>query len=51
MHERFLAEPRWRGIRFIKGFLDSAPGTALQLDEFDGDLYADDLAAIIHQVA
>lgn len=43
MHERFLAEPRWRGIRFIKGLLDRAPGTALQLDEFSGDLYADDL--------
>ena len=43
MHERFLAEPRWRGVRFIRGLFDSAPGTALQLDEFDGDFYADDL--------
>ncbi len=45
MHQRFLAEPRWRGVRFIKGLLDSPPGKALQLDEFDGDLYADDLGS------
>src|SRR3984957_5316933 len=43
MHKRFLDEPRWRGIRFIKGLLDGAPATALQLDEFDGDFYADDI--------
>ncbi len=43
MHDRFLSEPRWRGIRFIKGLLDKAPATALQLDEFHGDFYADDL--------
>ena len=45
MHERFLAEPRWRGIRFIKGLLNKAPAEALQLDGFDGDFYADDLAS------
>jgi hypothetical protein len=44
MHERFMADPRWRGVRFIKGLLDGPPATALQLDEFDGDFYADDLA-------
>ena len=44
MHERFLAEPRWRGIRFLKGLLDKAPAIALQLDTDDGDFYADDLA-------
>ena len=43
MHERFLTEPRWRGVRFIKGLLDKPPAHALQLDEFDGDFYADDL--------
>lgn len=43
MHDRFLAEPRWRGVRFIKGLLDKAPAEALQLDEFDGDFYANDL--------
>jgi hypothetical protein len=42
MHEHFLAEARWCGVRFIKGLLDRAPATALQLDEFDGDFYADD---------
>src|SRR5579859_1536552 len=25
MHERFLADPRWRGVRFIKGLLDGPP--------------------------
>lgn len=44
MHERFLAESRWRGIRFIRGLLDQPPATALQLSAFDGDFYADDLA-------
>lgn len=43
MHERFLAEPRWRGVRFIKGLLDRPAAEALQLDPFDGDFYADDL--------
>lgn len=43
MHERFLAEPKWRGIRFIKGLLDKAPAQALQLNALDGDFYADDL--------
>lgn len=43
MHDRFLSEPRWRGVRFIKGLLDSAPARSLQLDEFDGDFYADDI--------
>ena len=43
MHERFLAEPRWRGVRFIKGLLDKPPPQALQLYAFDGDFYADDL--------
>src|SRR5437660_7012853 len=40
MHSRFLAEPRWRGIRFIKGLLDKPPAVALGLDEHDGDFYA-----------
>ena len=42
MHNRFSDENRWRGVRFIKGLLDSPPAMALQLDEFDGDFYADD---------
>jgi hypothetical protein len=43
MHDRFLAEPRWRGVRFIRGLLDGSPAKSLQLDAFDGDFYADDL--------
>ena len=42
MHERFAAEPRWRGIRFIQGLLDQAPAVSLQLDDFYGELYSDD---------
>ena len=42
MHERFLAEPRWSGIRFIKGLLGESPAESLQLDEFSGELYAED---------
>ena len=43
MHERFLTEPRWRGIRFIRGLLDRPAPLALQLSAYDGDFYADDL--------
>ena len=43
MHERFLDEQRWSGVRFIKGLLDGPPATALQLDDFAGELYSDDL--------
>lgn len=42
MHERFRSEPRWHGIRFITGILSAPPATALQLDEFSEELYADD---------
>ncbi|MDP9201611.1 MAG: radical SAM protein [Gemmatimonadota bacterium] len=42
MHDRFLAESRWRGVRFIKGLLDGPPATALQLDDFSGEFYSDD---------
>lgn len=43
MHDRFLSETRWRGIRFIKGLLDKPPAIALGLDEYDGDFYAGDV--------
>lgn len=43
MHEMFLKEPRWRGIRFIKGLLNQAPAISLNLNAEDGDFYADDL--------
>jgi hypothetical protein len=44
MHDRFLAESRWRGIRFIKGLLSAAPSVSLQLDDFSEELYSDDLS-------
>jgi hypothetical protein len=43
MHDRFLAERRWHGIRFIKGLLSASPAASLQLDEFSEELYADDI--------
>lgn len=42
MHERFLHEPKWSGVRFIKGLLSEPPAIALQLDEFSEELYSDD---------
>lgn len=42
MHVRFVDEPKWRGIRFIKGLLDKSPAESLQLDEFEEELYSDD---------
>jgi hypothetical protein len=43
MHQRFLDEPRWHGIRFIKGLLSTSPATSLKLDDFSEELYSDDL--------
>ena len=43
MHERFLNVPRWHGIRFIRGLLSGPPATALQLDAYSEELYADDV--------
>jgi radical SAM superfamily enzyme YgiQ (UPF0313 family) len=42
MHDRFIREPRWAGIRFIKGLLGNAPAISLELDEFSEELYSDD---------
>lgn len=42
MHERFTGDPKWTGVRFIKGLLDRSPAESLKLDEFEGELYADD---------
>ena len=44
MTDRFRKVPRWRGIRFIQGLLVDSPAASLQLDEFDEELYSDDLA-------
>lgn len=46
MHDKFLSETRWRGVRFIKGLLAEAPATSLQLDDFEEELYSDDLGGI-----
>ena len=43
MHDAFLNEPRWAGVRFIKGLLDGAPATSLELSAIDYDFGADDL--------
>jgi hypothetical protein len=42
MHDRFIKEEKWRGIRFIKGLLGEAPAVSLQLDEFSEELYSED---------
>ena len=42
MHDKYIEEPKWRGIRFIKGLLGEAPAVSLGLDPFDEELYADD---------
>lgn len=42
MPDRFAAERRWRGIRFIKGLLTQSPAESLLLDDFSDELYADD---------
>jgi hypothetical protein len=42
MNDRFVSEPKWRGVRFIKGLLGEAPAKSLQLDAFEEELYSDD---------
>ena len=44
MHEEYLREPRWVGVRFIKGLLDGPPAVALQLSSTDCDFGASDMA-------
>lgn len=46
MTDRFKTEPKWRGVRFISGLLMEPPAVALKLDEFSGDLYADDVDGV-----
>ena len=43
MHDSFVSEPRWAGVRFITGLLDASPAAALRLSAADGDFGADDL--------
>ncbi len=42
MFDEFVREPRWAGVRFIKGLLDQSPAESLQLSARDGDFGADD---------
>ncbi len=42
LHDSFLAERRWHGIRFIKGLLTDDPATSLHLDSFSEELYSED---------
>ena len=44
MHDAFLNESRWAGVRFIKGLLDGPPAASLALSADDYDFGADDLA-------
>ncbi len=43
MHGSFLNEPRWAGVRFIKGLLDGSPSLALQLSPEDYEFGSEDL--------
>ena len=43
MFDEFIREPRWAGVRFIKGLLDQPPARSLHLSTDDGDFGADDV--------
>lgn len=44
MHEAFLNEPKWAGVRFIRGLLDGPPAVALALSADAYEFGADDLS-------
>ena len=44
MYDEFVKEPRWAGVRFIKGLLDGPPASALTLSKENFDFGADDLS-------
>jgi len=44
MPEAFEKEARWRGVRFIRGLLSQAPALSLRLNQFQEELYSDDMA-------
>ncbi len=46
MHEEYVGEPRWAGVRFIKGLLDGPPASSLGLSHENFDFGADDLEGI-----
>ena len=43
MHDDFLSEPGWEGVRFIKGLLDGPPASSLQLTAEELEFGYDDL--------
>ncbi|MCY4623952.1 MAG: radical SAM protein [Chloroflexi bacterium] len=43
MHDAFLLEPRWAGVRFIKGLLDGPPSLSLRLSAEEFEFGAEDL--------
>ena len=43
MHQRFLDQAQWHGVRFITGLLDRSPAQSLHLDDFSEELYSDDI--------
>lgn len=43
MHDQFINESKWAGVRFIKGLLDGPPASALRLSANEGDFGADEL--------
>ena len=43
MHDEFVKEPRWAGVRFIKGLLDGPPASALALSKENCDFGVDDV--------
>jgi hypothetical protein len=45
MHESFVQEKRWAGVRFIKGLLSQPPAQSLQLDPFQEEMYSEDTAS------
>ena len=44
MHDQFINEPGWVGVRFIKGLLTGPPTLALQLSAEEGDFGAGDVS-------
>ena len=42
MHEEFQREPKWAGVRFVRGLLDGRPASALGLSEENCDFGVDD---------
>jgi len=42
MHDEFIREPNWAGVRFIAGLLDQSPALSLQLSAEEGDFGAED---------